>query len=371
MALSITLAFIVIFSVFQVAAPRFRTDAVLRKQFLCAFVFALAGGIVVLGYLLSIDLVGSLQGSGDAATPKAILLCVAAIAFRHQYYLVVVWALLVLMSFGFDLLGAGNIWLYVFDPFALVYAIGILVWQRHRFSSLVIQHGAVQQGLVAVIVVFLLYAVYLATFSPDVFRHEFVIEDGFVEWTTVLVLLTAMSVCIHRAITLRTERSGLFLSFCLLLGLFCFFGAGEEVSWGQRILGLESPEFFQENNAQGEIGLHNLVVEIHGEPVKLNKLIFGTGLALAMIIYLFVVTPLYRRKPTVTEFFDAIAAPMPQNYQVAGYLAIVATVELLVDHSKRGEMTEFAGSIMFALNVIYPYNADLFKLSEANKLEEL
>lgn len=188
-----------------------------------------------------------------------------------------------------------------------------------------------------------------------------VVEDGFVEWTTVIVLLVTMSVCFHRVITLRRQRSWLFLCVTTLLGLLCLFGAGEEISWGQRILGLESPEFFQANNAQGEIGLHNLVVEVDGERVKLNKLIFGTGLAVAMLIYLFVATPLYRRNARVRKFFNGIAAPMPQNYQVVGYLAVVAAVELLIDHSKRGEMTEFAGAIMFALNVIYPDNENLFR----------
>ena len=52
---------------------------------------------------------------------------------------------------------------------------------------------------------------------------------------------------------------------------------------------------------------------------------------------------------------------MPRNYQIIGYLVIVAVVELLIDHSKRGEMTEFAASIMFALNVIYPDNETLFE----------
>ena len=51
---------------------------------------------------------------------------------------------------------------------------------------------------------------------------------------------------------------------------------------------------------------------------------------------------------------------MPRNYHIVGYLATVAVVELLVDSSKRGEMTEFAGSIIFALNVIYPYNPEIF-----------
>tara|TARA_B110000914_G_scaffold176850_1_gene158299 strand:- start:98 stop:556 length:459 start_codon:yes stop_codon:yes gene_type:complete len=146
----------------------------------------------------------------------------------------------------------------------------------------------------------------------------------------------------------------------MLLTLLCLFGAGEEISWGQRLFALETPDYLKGKNAQGELGIHNLVVEINGEKVKLNKLIFGTGLAFALLIYLFVATPFYRKNIRVRSFFNAIAAPMPRNYHIAGYLLIVATVELLIDSSKRGEMTEFAGSILFALNVIYPYNREIF-----------
>ena len=51
---------------------------------------------------------------------------------------------------------------------------------------------------------------------------------------------------------------------------------------------------------------------------------------------------------------------MPRNYHIAGYLLIFATAELLIDSPQRGQMAEFAGSIMFALNVIYPYNPEIF-----------
>jgi hypothetical protein len=42
-----------------------------------------------------------------------------------------------------------------------------------------------------------------------------------------------------------------------MAGLF-FFGAGEEISWGQRILGFETPETLSEVNRQEEFNLHNL-----------------------------------------------------------------------------------------------------------------
>ena len=169
-----------------------------------------------------------------------------------------------------------------------------------------------------------------------------------------------MLVCGRRFFTLTRVRPRLFLTVTMLLTLLCLFGAGEEISWGQRLFGLETPDYLKDRNAQGELGIHNLVIEVNGEEVKLNKLIFGTGLAIALLIYLFIATPLYRKNDRVRSFFNAIAAPMPRNFHIIGYLLVVATVELLIDSSKRGEMTEFAGSIIFALNVIYPYNAEIF-----------
>jgi hypothetical protein len=44
-----------------------------------------------------------------------------------------------------------------------------------------------------------------------------------------------------------------------LAALF-FFGAGEEISWGQRILGFQTPETLTQVNRQEEFNLHNLSV---------------------------------------------------------------------------------------------------------------
>ena len=361
---SITSVCILLLIALQLGFSRLRTDHVLALQFRVALVFTALGILVVLGTVLGIDLAGSLNGMGQAETPVAILLAFTGVACLQRSYVVAGWLVLVLVSFEMQLIGAVNFWHYVIDPITLCCAFGFVIWQRQRLTELKVEGTTVQRWALIVIAVFLGYAVYLSRSDPDAFRHALVVEDGFVEWMTAIVLTVTMIVCFRRVIALRQQRSLLFRFVTGLVGLCCLFGAGEEISWGQRIVGLESPEFFQDNNAQGEIGLHNLVVEIDGERVKLNKLIFGTGLALAMLIYLFVVTPLYRNNARVKGFFDAIAAPMPQNYHVIGYLAIVATVELLIDHSKRGEMTEFAGAMMFVLNVIYPDNDELFESSQ-------
>jgi hypothetical protein len=76
-------------------------------------------------------------------------------------------------------------------------------------------------------------------------------EDRAVEWGTVWLFAAAGVIHLRQAVRAR----GL---FDILVGLFCIFVAGEEFSWGQRLLGLEAPDYFLAHNFQQEINLHNL-----------------------------------------------------------------------------------------------------------------
>ena len=76
-------------------------------------------------------------------------------------------------------------------------------------------------------------------------------EDRAVEWATVLLFGAAGIAFLVDALRRRLVFTG-------LVGLFCLFVAGEEFSWGQRLLGYGSPEYFLANNYQQELNLHNL-----------------------------------------------------------------------------------------------------------------
>jgi hypothetical protein len=192
--------------------------------------------------------------------------------------------------------------------------------------------------------------------AHDYFMSVLVTEDGPIEWLTVVGLAATSVVCMRRAMQLRGSRPVLFLGMTLLLGLAFLFGAGEEISWGQRIFNTQSSEFFQQHNAQGETNLHNLVVG--GK--KLNKIVFGIGLHLALLIYLLALVPMYKRKPGLRGFLDRLAVPIAKPYLVVTYLVILILVQVLMDDSKRGELAEFAGSFLFLLNIAFPYNRELF-----------
>jgi hypothetical protein len=87
-------------------------------------------------------------------------------------------------------------------------------------------------------------------------------EDSVIEYATAafaaiaaVLWAVAMKVAGSRGILLRPRDYVLtFLLAAVMVVL-----AGEEISWGQRILGIETPETLEEINAQGETNLHNIV----------------------------------------------------------------------------------------------------------------
>ena len=83
-------------------------------------------------------------------------------------------------------------------------------------------------------------------------------EDGFVEILQVIFYFVALYMVLE--ILIHLYRSGnifaqLFFA-CFAAGLI--FMIGEELSWGQRIFGWASGEFFVEHNKQKETNLHNI-----------------------------------------------------------------------------------------------------------------
>lgn len=101
-------------------------------------------------------------------------------------------------------------------------------------------------------------------------------EDRPVEWATVLFFGAAGVTRLVRAVRQRHVFDG-------LVALFCLFFAGEEMSWGQRVLGLTPPSYFLEHNTQQEMNVHNFG-DIFGSPKgPLAILLSGYGLLLPLV----------------------------------------------------------------------------------------
>jgi hypothetical protein len=204
--------------------------------------------------------------------------------------------------------------------------------------------------------VFTILAVGYILFYTNIARFElYVQEDGIVEWLTVLGLILGCIVCVRRFLQLIKHRTAWFLIVTIGLGLLLFFAAGEEISWGQRILGIKSSEFFKEKNSQGETNLHNLVVG--GK--KLNKIIFSIGLTIAMGIYLLVFPVLYRYHNGTKRFIDRSGIALPKAYQVFSMLLVFGITSLL-PHEKKAELLEAGIALLFFLVIRFPGNLFVF-----------
>lgn len=78
-------------------------------------------------------------------------------------------------------------------------------------------------------------------------------EDGFIEsFTAIFFFITAI---VFLVLFIRT-RAWILLFFVLAF----VFGAGEEISWGQRVFNFDTPDSIESVNAQREFNLHNLNV---------------------------------------------------------------------------------------------------------------
>ncbi|EQC51853.1 hypothetical protein, partial [Bacteriovorax sp. DB6_IX] len=177
--------------------------------------------------------------------------------------------------------------------------------------------------------------VVLSHVDLEYYQGVYTREDGFVEWLTVFGLLAGASTCFYRAKVLAKFRSPWFVLGLVGMGCLFIFGAGEEISWGQRIFNWHIPEFFAKNNSQGETNLHNLVVG----GTKINKLIFGLFLTICVVIYFLILPVLYRKVEKIKELVDKFAVPIPKNTHIIAYLTLFGLSQLIVGH-KPGEILE-------------------------------
>ena len=80
-------------------------------------------------------------------------------------------------------------------------------------------------------------------------------EDMIGEWTQFMFMAFTMAASARLAWVISRYRL-----FFTLLALAAFYTVMEEISWGQRLVGFDSPDFFQSKNLQSETNVHNILV---------------------------------------------------------------------------------------------------------------
>ncbi|EDX87129.1 hypothetical protein S7335_4836 [Synechococcus sp. PCC 7335] len=85
-------------------------------------------------------------------------------------------------------------------------------------------------------------------------------EGGLSEYGTALIYLVVPLFTYRMAAAFNQQGQKVAAWLYYLLSAGFFFVGMEELSWGQKLLGFEEPQFWSKNNAQSELTVHNLNV---------------------------------------------------------------------------------------------------------------
>jgi len=120
---------------------------------------------------------------------------------------------------------------------------------------------------ISLLVIYMLVSVHLARFLDAPRANALVGEDGFIEMLGAICLLLGAVFAFVALLRLRSNHDAGRLKQLAYLGLVLFLvlAAGEELSWGQRLLGFETPAPIAKVNAQEETNLHNLAGDANGQ----------------------------------------------------------------------------------------------------------
>jgi len=105
-------------------------------------------------------------------------------------------------------------------------------------------------------IIFLLIFIYLR--DQQLYRWM-ISEDSLVEWSQFALIAVSSFISLKLSLFLQKNDKILAIIF-LVLSIGLFVVAGEEISWGQRILEIQTPQELAQRNLQEEITIHNIDV---------------------------------------------------------------------------------------------------------------
>lgn len=181
-------------------------------------------------------------------------------------------------------------------------------------------------------------------------------EDMLVESLQVVLLAIALVLCGRLSTRLVASERPILGILYGLLTLATFFVIGEEISWGQRLLGLRTPIALEAINAQGEITIHN----IHGFHRPTTYAVMLAGMYGAIMPLVRFALPAGRRHSVLSDLLipplclvTSFAVPAgyrlcrfvlkPELYVIPGYRVFVIT-----EFSELGELCLYFGLAVFA-----------------------
>jgi len=192
--------------------------------------------------------------------------------------------------------------------------------------------------------------------APGLLESVYLAEDGFLEWLIVVIFGFLAGVCFWRAVRLRRIRSRAFVAVSVLMGLAFVFGIGEELSWGQRIFGIETPESLKRYNKQQELNIHNLKLG----RISFNQMIFGWLLFLGLALYLLVLPWLADRYEQVRAWVDQVGLPLATRLQALAFLPVLILPQQLLASKESDELAEVCGALLLVAVFRYARNRSIY-----------
>ena len=155
-------------------------------------------------------------------------------------------------------------------------------------------------------------------------------EDGIFENLGAIYFLVCSLLFGFAIFYSRQKKTGKFLKkniFYLLLGIVFFVAFMEEISWGQRVLDLKTPENLAELNVQKEINIHNLKW-FHGNDESGQEKDFWHKLTnldrlftLFSLTFCFVIPFAYRYNSRIRVFLEKVKLPIVSMF--LGFLFVI------------------------------------------------
>lgn len=192
------------------------------------------------------------------------------------------------------------------------------------------------------------YSLFCLAFARDLLV-SLVEEDGLAENLTAIMLFAASIVSVYRIKQYASLKKYGWVITQIVFAVFFFFAAGEELSWGQRIFNIQSGEYFQQYNLQGETNLHNLVV---GD-TKINKLIFSQLLFVVLIIYFVFLEFLGKKIKWIGNLIRYFNVPLPRIHHTVMMLFSAVIIQGIY-YSRHAELLECVFATIFFLIFLNP-----------------
>ena len=193
--------------------------------------------------------------------------------------------------------------------------------------------------------------IYLFQFYFPVAYNYFVSEDSWVEYGTFVCYMMAVLLILGAMIRDRSMRRPGYILLCLGL----FFVAMEEISWGQRLLGIRTPQMIAQYNAQSELSLHNASF------FPAEHLLFY-----AILIWAVIVPEISRRFERLGVFLKTVGIPLVSReiypYFILGFFLKKFNIVI-----RNAELGEFITGLAFLIFSVGAYSR-IGKSAEETKL---